>query len=86
LTTFATGGTTAEKVTPQDVLGAPNLIDRLGQIPAKAGSRHKYLMFEYGANDLGLNLTNYNPTNFQFALDQAVQHAPTLKDGITLIS
>jgi hypothetical protein len=79
LTTFATGGTTAEKVTPQDVLGAPNLIDRLGQIPAKAGSRHKYLMFEYGANDLGLNLTNYNPTNFQFALDQAVQHAHNVK-------
>jgi lysophospholipase L1-like esterase len=78
-TVYATGGTTAEKVTPQDPINAPNLIDRLAQIPSKAGSRHKYLMFEYGANDLGLNLTNYNPTNFQFALDQAVQHAHTVK-------
>jgi lysophospholipase L1-like esterase len=73
---LAVNGTTLTSTTPLNVLGSPNMRDRAAaDIPYKGGKRQNYLVLGYGANDIGLNFTNYTPALFQTQLSEIVDIA-----------
>lgn len=62
---FGVSASTLEKRSPVDYAGAVNMIDRINTIERYNGTTDKYIVFEFGINDLNAGYTNYNPTNFQ---------------------
>lgn len=82
---YGVSGSTLMKRTPVDPYGTSNMVDRIGDIPTKT-SRHKYIVFAYGLNDVGYNGANYTAANFstdyRTVLDAALARDWTANDII----
>ena len=68
-------GTTMEKVTPQDVIDAPNFYDRRLTVKTYYPGWHVGISISYGVNDNGLSsIATYNTTTFSSQFEDAVEY------------
>jgi lysophospholipase L1-like esterase len=61
---LGTPGSTVEKQSPINVLGAVNFIDRISTITPYSAGVTQWFIIEVGPNDFYAASTNYNPTNY----------------------